>query len=363
MAYYTVEDITDRRINEDDGAIEYAVRWEGFAGEVTWEKRQQLTENCAEMVQAVDQRCMDATDEELGRWRDGEWRLDTKQPPAPPPLMGATAGPRKRSRSASPAAAKDSEQAGVLSGLLLRPRGGCSGADGACAAKRAAEEGAILLLGEVVLAEEASELLNRPGSYQKKRRLAAASTAVTLHTAPALDLAKRWRDTHGQSLLHSAEVAQSITPFQPNFRLHGRDPEMLCAIALEAERSSHLRIISIAPPLTTHSGSVFGRPVTLDSLVGKRDVEQLRLGVQLESPLLGNAAQELVKPHVEQMVVRYIIPEVSPAAVGGLAILTPEVFPVQGRIASMPLSVFRTVYPQLLIDYLLQKSVVLHGCI
>ncbi|KAG5483131.1 hypothetical protein CUR178_04704 [Leishmania enriettii] len=356
MTYYAVEEITDRRINEDDGTIEYAVKWEGFAGEITWEKRQQLTENCAETVRVVDQRCMDATDEELGRWRDGEWCRDAKRTPCSPPLIGATTGQRKRSRSVSPAAGKNSEQAEVVSGLLLCPRRGYSRDDAVRAAEHVSEEGTILMLGEVVLSEEVSAMLNRAGGNPKKRRLA---TAATPHTAPALDVAKRWRDTHGQSLLHSIEVAQTITPFHPSFRLHGRDPAARCAMALEAERSSHLRIISIAPPLTTRSGSVFGLPVSLDSLVGKKDMEQLLLSVQLESPLLGNAAQELAKPHVEQMVVRYIIPEAAPVPAGSPVTTAAELLPVQGRVASMPLSVFRLVFPQLLIDYMLRNSVIL----
>ncbi|CAG9571198.1 conserved hypothetical protein [Leishmania major strain Friedlin] len=350
MTYYTVEEITDRRINENDGAIEYAVKWEGVAGELTWEKRHQLTENCAETVQAVDQRCMDATDEELERWRDGKWKRGAKRAHDAPPLVGTTTERRKRSRSVSPAAGEDLEQVEVLNGLLLRPP---------CGAQNAEEEGTILMLGEVVLAEEASAILNGTGSYRKKCRTATVSTAVAFHTAPALDIEKRWRGIHGQSLLHSIEVAQSITPFHPHFRLHGCDPATRCAMALEVERSSHLRIISIAPPLMTHSGAVFGLPVALDPLVGEKDVEQLRQSVQLESPLFGSAAQELVKPHVEQMVVRYIIPEVTPATDDDTATPTTELFPVHGRIASMPLSVFRVVFPQLLIDYLLTNSVVL----
>ncbi|CAC9467841.1 conserved hypothetical protein [Leishmania infantum JPCM5] len=359
MAYYTAEEITDRRINEDDGAIEYAVKWEGFAGEITWEKRHQLTENCAETVQAVDQRCMDATDEELERWRDGKWKRGAKRAHDSPPLVSTATERRKRSRSVSPAAVEDLEQVEVLNGLLLRPPRGDSRNDDACGAQHAEEEGTILMLGEVVLAEEASAILNGTGGYRKKRKTATVSTAVALHTAPALDIEKRWRDMHGQSLLHSIEVARSVTPFHPHFRLHGCDPATRCAMALEVERSSHLRIISIAPPLMTHSGAVFGLPVALGPLVGEKDVEQLRQSVQLESPLFGSAAQELVKPHVEQMVVRYIIPEVTPATVDDPATPTTELFPAHGRIASMPLSVFRVVFPQLLIDYLLTNSVVL----
>ncbi|KAI5685262.1 hypothetical protein MNV84_01970 [Leishmania braziliensis] len=359
MTYYTAAEISDRRINEEDGTIEYAVRWEGFAGEITWEKRQQLTESYAEAVQVVDQRCMDSTDEELERWRDREWRCEAKRAHEQPSLVGATTELRKRSRSVSPAAVKDLGQVEVLSGILLRPPRRCSHRGVACAATHAEEEGTILMLGEVVLAEEASTILNRTGGHQKKRKPTTASTAAALHTAPALEIEKRWRDAHGQSLLHSIERAQSITPFYPSFRLHACDSATRCALTLEAKRSSHLRIISIAPPLMTHSGAVFGLPVALDPLVGEKDVEQLRLSVQLESPLFSSAAQELVKPHVEQMVVRYIIPEEVPATVGDPATPTTELFPVHGRIASMPLSVFRVVFPQLLIDYLLKNSVVL----
>ncbi|GET87039.1 hypothetical protein, conserved [Leishmania tarentolae] len=360
MTYYTVEEIIDRRINEDDGTIEYAVKWEGFADEITWEKRHQLMENCAEAVQAVDQRCMDSTNEEIKRWHDGKWRCNEENAHDPPPLVGATTEKRKRSRPVSPAAVKDPDQVEVLNGLLLRAPRGYSHDNDACAVKHTEEEGTILLLGEVVLAEEVSAILNDTGSSRKKRKTATATTHVSLHTAPALDVEKRWRDMHGQSLLHSVEVAQSITPFYPNFRLHGCDPATRYAMELEMERSSHLRIIGIAPPHLTHSGAVFGAPVSLEPLVGEKDVEQLRQSVQSASPLFGSAAQELVKPHVEQMVVRYIIPEVMSATADGPDTPTIEGLPAHSRIAAMPLSVFRVVFPQLLIDYLLKNSVVLH---
>ncbi|KAG5509351.1 hypothetical protein JKF63_06661 [Porcisia hertigi] len=360
MSYYTVEEITDRRIS-DDGAIEYAVKWEGPDEEITWEKRQHLMEYCAEAVRAMDQQCSCCTNEELKRWRDEEWGNGARPAHTPAPLVSTTTERRKRSRSASPAAVEDLGKADVLSGLFLRPRRSDRHGDVASAAKHTEEEGTVIMLGEVVLAEEVSAVLNRSGGSQKKRKLPIASSAPDPQTAPALHIERLWREVHGQSLLHSIEAAHSITPFHPHFRLHRCDSATRHAIAQEVKRSSNLRIISIAPPLTTHSGAVFGLPVTLNPLVGEKDVEQLRLGVQLESPLFVSAAEELVKPHVEQMVVRYIVPEAGPTTIGAPAnIKAAESYPpVHGRVASMPLSVFRMVFPQLLIDYLLKNSVVL----
>ncbi|KAK7196005.1 hypothetical protein NESM_000533800 [Novymonas esmeraldas] len=363
MTYYAVDEIADRRIHDDDGTIEYAVRWAHCAGEVTWEKRQQLTDNCAAMVQAVDQRCMDATDQELEQWRDEVWsRADAptaaqQQQQQQQQLSDTASTQRKRGRSTSPpVSGGGGELPEMLNGVLLRPMRGDSEAGHE---EEAEEEGILLMLGEVVLAEEASAALNRGASHLKKRKSAATSAAVSLHTAPALEVEKRWRDTHGQSLLHSIDAARTIVPFHPNFRLHRSDPATRQALALEAERSSHLRIISIAPPLATRSGAVFAEPVSLDSLVGEKDVEQLRLSVQLESPLLSGVAQELARPHVEQMVVRYIVPEPTAAVAGGSAGPAAPLLPAQGRIACMPLSVFRVVFPQLLIDFLLENSLVL----
>lgn len=361
MTYFAVEDITARRISDEDGTVEYAVQWKGFPGGATWEKREQLAENCAEMVQVADQRCMDAVDAQLTRWRDAHWCSSAGDGAA----RGAPSAPRrKRSRSGTPAPVSgDAGQTEVLSGVLLRPPHRQSNGDACGVPHRAAEEGTVLLLGEVVLAEEAAAALNRSGSHHKKRRLPATGAAVALHTAPALELEKRWRETHGQTLLHSVEAAQSITPFHSSFRLYGEDAaaDARRAVAQELERSSRLRIISIAPPSTTRSGAVYGAPVALDALVGERDVEQLHLSVQLESPLLSGTAAELVKPHVEQLVVRYVIPDPAPAPTSNAASAAPvnDLFPASGRVTSMPLSVFRVAFPQLLIDYLLEHSVVL----
>ncbi|KAL7700488.1 Chromo (CHRromatin Organization MOdifier) domain containing protein [Lotmaria passim] len=405
MTYYSVEAVMDRRINDDDGTVEYAVSWEGYgADDVTWERRHHVTENCAEMVQAVDQRCMDATDSELTQWRRSEWVRKKKSAPTSrqreggatttstaatdtsPPLPHQRTGGQKRSRSTSraddvapcsPSCAtaatqedgaaraeseeeEDEEDVEVLSGLLLRAPQHSSGKSGEDAPPTQAEEATVLMLGEVVLAEEASAALNRGSGHRKKKQQTAARAALSLSTAPALETEKLWRKMHGQSLLHSVEVAHRVTPFRGHFHLHLPDAEMQQEMMQEATRSSHLRILSIAPPCTTHSGAVFGAPVALAGLVGEKDVEEMRLSVQLESPVYGVAAQDIVKPHVEQMVVRYVISEnPSSSAVGGAhASLEPCV--ACEYVASMPLSVFRLSFPQLLIDYLLESSVVLH---
>lgn len=373
MSYHAVAAITDRRISDTDGAVEYAVEWVGYEGETTWEGRRHVTENCAEMVQVIDQRCMDTTDAALLQWRRSRWQENAKPPPA---TLPAAAAGRKRSRShsGSDSSARASnasqtegdEGAEVLHGLLLRgpQRVGAkssgssddtSGSGGGVSTGMT--EATVLLLGEVVLAEEASASLNSGKPQRKRRQQSAARAALIESTAPALEVEKAWRDAHGHSLLHSVETAHAVTPFSGHYALHHDDAETRRLMEQEALRSSHLRILSIAPPLTTHSGAVFAAPVALDGLVGEQDVDEMRLSVQLESPLYGLTAQEIVKPHVEQMVVRYMMSEPlrSSAAPRSLELLSSE-----DTVASMPLSVFRLVFPQLLIDYLLENSVVLH---
>ncbi|KPA77159.1 hypothetical protein ABB37_07084 [Leptomonas pyrrhocoris] len=382
MAYYPVAAVSDRRINADNGSIEYAVQWEGYGDEVTWERRDDLTERCADMVQAVDQRCMDATDAVLAQWRHAErGERDSEQAgpsPSPPPLK---TGGCKRSRSSSRADSRTGDgtaaakpegterkaevEAEVLHGLLLRvpQRTGVKNeVGGEEDAQTSTEEATVLLLGEVVLAEEASMALNKRGDHRKKPHPNAARAAWSLSTVPALEVEKRWREAHGYSLLHSVDVSRHVTPFRNHFQLHLQSAEAQLVLAQEAARSSHLRILSIAPPRTTYSGTVFSAPVTLEGLVGEKDVEEMRLSVQLESPLYGNAAQEIVKPHVEQMVVRYKTTESSTgsSSVAGGAPCSNEPCSASCCVASMPLSVFRLAFPQLLIDYLLENSVVLH---
>ncbi|KPI86258.1 hypothetical protein ABL78_4684 [Leptomonas seymouri] len=379
MAHRCMAAVTGRRINDDDGSIEYAVQWEGYGDEVTWEQRHHLTEHCAEMVQAVDQQCMDTTDAVLTQWRYAQWEECGIETSGSPPPLRSTSG-CKRSRSPSQAgsashggltAAKLGSSEGeadkdveVLNGLLLRATHGAGGKSegGEGDAHVHKEEATLLMLGEVVLADEASATLNRGSGSRRGRRPAAATSALSLCTAPALGVEKMWREAHGQSLLHSVEVSRHVTPFRDNYQLHLHNAETQLLLAQEAARSSHLRILGIAPPHAAYSGAVFSAPVALEGLVGERDVEEMRLSVQLESPIYGNAAQEISKPHVEQMVVRYMIGDTSSsgtAATGGTPRRT-EPCHASGHASSMPLSVFRLVFPQLLIDYLLENSVVLH---
>jgi hypothetical protein len=387
MAYYSVAAVTDRRVNDVDGSVEYAVKWAGYGkGEGTWERRQYLTENCAELVQQVDQQCMDATDEALNQWRQLSWETtnasatspDVMTATGPSPTLPVSLG-RKRSRSPArsngtttlSAVARTQEgewDEEVLTGLLLRAphRAGVKGEEGTMAdteeEEEEEEEAVVLMLGEVVLAEDAAAALNCGGSgHRKRRQQPAAKAAVSLNTAPAREVERRWREMHGHSLLHSVEVSRHVTLFHEGFELRLQDAETQRLMAQEAAGSSHLRVVGIAPPHVTYSGAVFGAPVVLDGLVGEKDVEDMRLSVQLESPLYGGTAQEITKPRVEQMVVRYMISETSSpttTASGTSPLCEPCAMP--GYVASMPLSVFRLAFPQLLIDFLLENSVVLH---
>lgn len=434
MAYYSVAAVSERRVNDEDGTVEYAVQWDGYGDEITWERRQHLTENCAEMVQAVDQRCMDATDRALTTWRRTTWgrrRADQTLTPSVAAASSAAGDPstlasspippsnsvygRKRTRSAPRAdrmvgteasttsldaeeqfenadadleepEVEESEEndVEVLMGLLLRPPQSSAVKVEDTSTLTTTEEGTVLMLGEVVLAEDASAALNHGsssssgnnngsngtsggggggggsgGNGRKRRPPTAARAALSLNTAPAMSVEKMWREMHGHSLLHSVEVSNKVTAFRDHFELRLPDAETRAAMSHEAHRSSHLRILSLAPPRATFSGAVYAASVALEGLVGADDVEEMRTRVQQESPQLGWAAQELTKPHVEQMVVRYMVSQ-TPSSTASSTVVQLEPYPVPEYVASMPLSVFRLAFPQLLIDYLLENSVVLH---
>lgn len=360
MEQYYIEDVVDRRVNEEDGSLEYSVQWAGFSTAAqTWEPRAQLTSCAAECVQAVDQTHMDATDGQLRRWRRQQW----------------AGGPAKRRRGrtvlpAHPPLSESDDGAEVFQGLLWRSPAEPSSSSPASSNAGAPTEAAALLLGEVVLADDTSQALQNAPS-RRRRRGWATSPGDTRITTAALNVERAWRESHGQSLLRSVDVARCSFPLKRHCRTRGSDAATARALSEEARRAAHIRIINIMPPQTARSGLPFATPVSMEPLIGAKDMEDLRLSIQVVSPLLSSVVQELAQPHVEQLVVRYRLesPETDSVATTGRSkeaeepplLDLPDAEACRGIVSSMPLSVFRVAFPQQLIDYLLDHSIVLQG--
>lgn len=331
--YYEVEHLSDRRVRSQDGTVEYLVHWKGYDhSQDTWEPRRNLVEACADAVQVIDQQQMDLVDDAIARWRTSV-NLDTTSTTTP-------TSSRKRQRHSS----EGDEGVEVLSGLLLRHHNGYTAA--------ANTEGSVVMLGEVVLSEEYAASLG----HLRRRKHAPVAGGTKDLCAPASVLERWWREDFGISLMHSCVSSASCATAATEFYMDA--PHLL---QMERHIARHMRIVGIAPPDATRSGSTYARPVSFVPWIGEEEAERLRRESVADHPSLAANAQELLKAQRELMVVRYTMEEAVEEGVvcdGGERGGQPRSSLV---VESMPLSVFRVVFPQLLIDYLLAHSVVLEG--
>lgn len=379
MEYYALDDIVGRRVRPNDGGIEYRVRWHGYPdGSDSWEPRGNLAEHCSSIIQAVDQREMELTDDTIEAWRDTHKGLPSRS--TAPQRRPVPSSSRKRSRSPSQDADSDVE---VLAGVLVQ------GEETRTTAQTAASERAsVLLLGELIITEEAALALNRT---TRRRTVTAEESTVEL-CAPAMQLEKQWRERFGLSLMHSCVASGAATSVKDAFATDASAAVM----SVERAMAGTIEIIGLAPPEETISGSMYAQPTSFVPWIGEDEAERLRRESVAEHPTLAASAQELLRPQRESMVVRYVVTEPvdphdgdnldgapctaasaeclsssssftgNPPAVEGNGVATQPTERVSAQrfrqtVTSMPLSVFRIAFPQLLLDFLLSHSVALEG--
>ncbi|EPY28551.1 hypothetical protein STCU_05029 [Strigomonas culicis] len=315
MDYYKVQDIIDRRVDPFTGAVEYLVRWEGYAdADNTWEPRQLLVECCADMVQSIDQQCMEKTDGVLARWRQCTPRFAPKR---------GSSRKAKRPRGDTEVSAPPPTE--TLMGVLVR--------DGATRA-------AAVMLGELILTEGASR------ATKVRRRKAKINTSETATLCrPAVQLAKQWQASCADAVLREA-AGLTATPAVGHFALQHPDAGVADG---DASAARHIKILGIAPADACVSGQPYVCPSTFVPWLGVEATERLVQQSVAGRPWLAQRAQDLVAPQCD-MVVRFCdTSHVSPTTEG-----TEDV-----EVLAMPLTVFREAYPQLLIDYLLNNSMIM----
>ncbi|CCW64045.1 unnamed protein product, partial [Phytomonas sp. EM1] len=382
MSYYVVERLLDRRVRDEDGTIEYKVHWKGYDDErETWEPRSNLLENCTEAMQDIDQKKIEDTEKCIETWR-----CETGLAGDLDALVKNRGGSKSRKRSRfveTRTCPKDDVE--TLSCVLLRYKGDESSAsayqggslDMPMATVATGADSSIVLLGELIMTEQTASLLytrkytRNLATPRRRRRMEALK-----YCAPAQHLERVWREKLAVSLMHSCMGCDAITPVKDNFTVSKSSD----TTQKERVMAGDLEILGIAPPETTISGYIYAKPATFIPWIGEEEAERLRRESVAGYPALIATSQDLLRPHNEGAVVRYAITEKVPELAlerisseeesndfsgtrthGGNEDKTETQRIPLRVISSMPLSVFRIVFPQLLIDYLLEHSVVLQA--
>ncbi|RNF10097.1 hypothetical protein TraAM80_01846 [Trypanosoma rangeli] len=293
--------VTGRRINPDDGAVEYSVQWAGYDNVCdTWEPRCHLLACCAGLVGEVDAREETAALQRIASWaqRGEGW---------------------KRARDASPVSEVDPP----LYGIIVH-----SGAEDG-----AKSRGSLVALGERVLADATSLDLNPT----KKKRLQGQGEHDPA-CDPALQLEKCWREQHAVSFMHTCAVAARRTPAPMQFELGaGTD---------KCRDASKIKIYGIAPAALVRSGQMHDTVTSCGPPSGRSEAEHLHRQCNFDGALAHTAQTPLLGKR-EQLVVRYFLMKNNDGQ---------EQTPL-----TMPLSVFRRYYPQLLLDFLLHHALVMES--
>ncbi|KEG06372.1 hypothetical protein DQ04_14351010 [Trypanosoma grayi] len=322
MRHYNVSGIGGRRVNPDDGAVEYCVQWEGYDRLCdTWEPRGNLVASCASLVAEVDARESGTALRRIATW------------------AGSRVVPSKRARDASPAA--ESSSSPPLHAIVVhRSNSNNSGGGG---------EASVVALGERVLTDVASRGLN-PTKKKKPQGQQEHEPACD----PALLLEKCWREQHAVSFMHTCASAVRRTPAALQFELG--DASDACHDA------GSIEIHGIAPAALVKSGQAYGVVTSFEPLIGSEEAENLRARCNFNS-VLAHTTQELVRGQRDQFVVRYFLAEGNgcSSSSGGGGGGGNEDWERNIKLYSMPLSVFRRFYPQLLLDYLLRHALVMES--
>lgn len=294
--------------NPDDSALEYCIEAQSPVNRTTstWELRSKLFPHAFAAVLDTDLRESETTQRELAEWT------------------------RKRCRNYE------------HQGDILRSQLGVLVSSGAANGKRSDaddgdDEAFLVGLGEWSLQESSSQYLNSAKKKKCHRQLRCKDSYES-----ALLLERQWSERHAVSLKHSCMKGAHPTPAAQNF-------ELGCAKDLCRDASS-VEIHSITP-----AASVVAAEKTRSVTACEPPTEQERKknrGVASEHEGTQNFAEHLV--------VQYFIPDGSEAESGKSSNDTRGGACGRG-LYSMPLSVFRYHYPQLLLDFLLQHSVVMES--
>ncbi|RNF26945.1 uncharacterized protein Tco025E_00811 [Trypanosoma conorhini] len=301
MRHYNVSSVTGRRVNPDEGAVEYSVRWSGYDSVCdTWEPRGNLLAYCAGPVGEVDAREATAALRRIASWANGTEAS-------------------KRARDATPAP----EEAPPLHGIIVRSGAGDEARGGA----------SLVALGERVLADATSQGLNPT----KKKRLQGQGERDPA-CDPALQLERCWQEQHAVSFMHTCAVSACRTPAPLQFELG--------TCTDKCRDASSIEIYGIAPAALVRSGQMYDTVTSCEPLIGRAEAEHLRGQCKFNSAL-AHTTQTLLRGKREQLVVRYFLMGNDEGQ--------------EQTLLTMPLSVFRRYYPQLLLDFLLRHVLVMES--
>ncbi|KAF5220430.1 hypothetical protein ECC02_006498 [Trypanosoma cruzi] len=310
MRHGYVSGISGRRVNPDDGAVEYSVQWSGEDGVCdTWEPRCNLPASCAGPVSEVDAREETEALQRIASWakRDGTFEdASDATPPAPdltPPLHGIVVHSSSNNNN--------NNGAGDEGRSLM----------------------SLVALGERVLADATSHGLNPT----KKKRLQGQNEHDP-SCGPALLLEKCWREQHAVSFMHTCAISTCRTPAPQEFELG--------TCSDKCRDASSIEIYGIAPAALVRSGQVYDNAKNCDPLAGHAEAETLSGQCNLKS-MPAHTTQSSVRGKQEQLVVRYFIMENNGEN--------------DQTLLTMPLCVFRRYYPQLLLDFLLRHALVMES--
>nr|CCC91563.1 conserved hypothetical protein [Trypanosoma congolense IL3000] len=316
--YQKMYDIVARRLNPDEGTLEYCVQWDGDEGyNRAWESRSKLVPHALEAVVNTDK-------------REGATSLRR---------IAAWAG--KRQRSEEKACGTSSPQFGIV----VHDNAGASASGHASDGKgEGGSEMFLVGLGECVLSESSSRQLNPP----KKRKDQNHSNADAMYES-ALSLDRQWSEQHAVSFMHSCVSGVRYTPAETAFELGSvRDG---CRDASSVEIYG---IVPVVPAMDTkgESGASPGQSGSEGNMqrrgrAGGRSSEQKR-------------NQPASRDGGSQLAVQYFIGN-NRRAKSVAWQSEGNVVPSTEQLNVMPLSVFRQHYPQLLLDFLLKHSVVLES--
>lgn len=303
MRHYNVNGVSARRVNFDDGAVEYRVQWEGYDALCdTWEPRPGLLPHCAAPLGETDAREHTATLRRVESWAEGRGALkrareETPERGTPPPLCG----------------------------ILVHSR--------ACGSGEEAEVTSLVALGDQILADDISYGLNLPKKKKVPGRVGPGSVCD-----PALRLEKCWQDQHAVSFMHNCVSAACCAPAVSEFELGTcRD---------RCRDASSIEIHGIAPVALVKSGQAYDTATGCEPLIGREEAARLRSQCNF-NPVLASTTQAFVRGKRDQLVVRYFLTETTDEN--------------DRKLFTMPLSVFRHYYPQLLLDFLLRHALVMES--
>ncbi|ORC86363.1 uncharacterized protein TM35_000292450 [Trypanosoma theileri] len=310
MRHYNVREINGRRVNPDDGTLEYCVRWDGYDSLCdTWEPRSNLAVTCAGPITDIDTHAHHTALQRIALWANN--RRATKH--------GRNDNDNNNKNDNDDDNTTDTPP---LHGIVVHT--GSSGNS---------EETSLVGLGEWVLTGGASRGLN-----PTKKKKAPGPQEYEPSCDPALSLEKKWRDQHAISFMHTCAVATCRTPAALEFELgSGVDA---------CHDASSIEIHGIAPAILVKSGQAYSSVASCTPLIGREEAEHLRSQCNF-SPALARTTQELIRGKRDRLVVRYFIGEGDGEH--------------DRTLYTMPLSVFRRFYPQLLLDYLLRHTLVMES--